>query len=241
MRQVMRSNSRCSSAILLFLWLAAGTCRAEQEGDEARLLAQIPLVEVTATGNSRELAVMVSGDGGWAALDKAVTAALAQEGIPTVGLNSLKYFWTPRTPDEAGRALAAIVRTYLARWNKERVVLIGYSRGADVLPFMVTRLPPELLERTVLIVLLGVASRIDFEFHVADWIPGSEKSMSSEIQPEAERLAGKKVLCIYGSDDKESLCPKLDPARFEIVETSGGHHFGGDYKALAQRIISALP
>jgi type IV secretory pathway VirJ component len=37
-----------------------------------------------------------------------------------------------------------VIRQYLAAWNKSRVLLVGYSFGADTLPFIVNRLPADL-------------------------------------------------------------------------------------------------
>jgi type IV secretory pathway VirJ component len=61
----------------------------------------VPLIEVpVVTGASgKRMAVMLSGDGGWAELDRAVAAELAKHGIPTVGWDSLSYFWQAKTPD----------------------------------------------------------------------------------------------------------------------------------------------
>jgi len=42
-------------------------------------------------------------------------------------------FLSPRTPEGATRDLERILVYYLDRWNKREVVLIGYSRGADLL------------------------------------------------------------------------------------------------------------
>ena len=44
------------------------------------------------------LAVFYSGDGGWAALDRTVSQYLADNGVPTVGFNSLSYFTPRRSP-----------------------------------------------------------------------------------------------------------------------------------------------
>jgi len=99
--------------------------------------SSLPVVEVAATGGQSDtLAVMVSGDGGWAPIDRSIASVLAQNGIPVAGLNALQYFWKRRTPDEAARDLQQIVETHLAAWGKRRIVFIGYSRGADVLPAM---------------------------------------------------------------------------------------------------------
>ena len=42
---------------------------------------------------------------------------------------------------------------------------------------------------------------------------------------------------LYGEDEDDSLCP--DPALkdTEVVRTGGGHHFDGDYDAIAARIL----
>ena len=105
--------------------------------------AKLPLVEVPATkGASDTLVVFISGDGGWAKIDKAISKILADNGMPVVGLNALQYFWTKRTPESASRDLQAILERYFARWKKQRVLFVGYSRGADVLPFMIARLLP---------------------------------------------------------------------------------------------------
>jgi type IV secretory pathway VirJ component len=197
----------------------------------------LPLVEVPArAGTSDTLAVIVSGDGGWSGLDKSIAAAFAGRGIDTVGLNSLKYFWTARTPDGAAADLHAILAHYLPRWKKERILLIGYSFGAEVLPFLMARLPEELRKRVRLMTLIGPGQTASFAFHVAEWL-GRDDPDARPILPEIERLAGSRILCLGGEDEKDSLCRKLKPEQAMSEIIPGGHHFGGDYDALADRIL----
>ena len=64
-------------------------------------LGNLPVIEVPAapgTTPTDSFAIIMSGDGGWAGLDKDVAQALSAHGIPVVGLDSLRYFWSPRTP-----------------------------------------------------------------------------------------------------------------------------------------------
>jgi len=207
-------------------------------------VAGLPLVEVPAKGGAAggdRLAVIVSGDGGWAGIDREVGAALAARGIPVVGLNSLSYFWRGRSPDETGRDLARILEHYLDAWGKQRALVVGYSMGADVLPFMVDRLPPALLDRLDLVVLLGPEKTASFEFHVAQWL-GSGSSTDRPVMPEIRKLGGKpRLLCLYGEQESGSICPGLDPALGRSIGFSGSHHFGGNYDALAERILKELP
>lgn len=205
-------------------------------------LKDLPLVEVPARGASTTsspdlLAVFLSGDGGWVGLDREVGEAIASHGIPVVGLNSLRYFWTLRTPEETAQDVAAIIRHYLAVWNKEKVILIGYSFGADVLPFVANRLPEDLRARIDRVALIGPSRSAQFEFHLSDWFQGTSDD-SHPTLPEVQRLQGQKVLCIFGKSEDESLCPSLPPSLAEQIPLPGGHHFDGDYPAVAAKVLT---
>jgi type IV secretory pathway VirJ component len=213
--------------MLAFLFAAAVTTR-------------LPLIEIPSTkGTSDTLVVFVSGDGGWARIDKSISKILAENGMPVVGLNALQYFWTKRTPDGAAHDLQSILEQYLTAWKKERVVFIGYSRGADVLPFMINRLPPELRSKTRLVALLGPSPKVEFEFHVGDWMRSSSKT-GYQVLPEVAKLASQNIVCLFGEDDKESLCPMISGPRISTVVLKGAHHFDGGYEKLARIILSHL-
>jgi type IV secretory pathway VirJ component len=200
-------------------------------------IGDLPVSIVPATGSATEFALLLSGDGGWAGLDQDLAAHLAASGVPTVGLNSLKYFWTQRTPEETAADVARLMRHYLAAWNKERVILVGYSFGADVLPFVVNRLPPELRARIASVSLLGIDSNASFEVSVADWIGSGDNGPPT--RPEVAALTGTPVLCIYGEGESDSICPGLSESALRARAQIGkGHHFSGDYAALAQRILA---
>ncbi len=204
-------------------------------------LDDLPLVEVpTQVPQKNAMAVIITGDGGWALIDREVGNALAGEGIPVVGLNSLKYFWKRRTPDEAATDLGRILSHYMNKWGMRKAVLVGYSRGADVLPFMANRLPPELLDRVSLIALIGPDTSVDFQFHLSDFLGDKSHPNDLPTLPEVVKLQGRRVLCYYGSDEETSLCRSLDTSWATIIETKGGHHFGGDYQSVAKKIIEMI-
>lgn len=203
-------------------------------------VADLPVVElpVAAGERSEALAFIASGDGGWAGLDKDVAEVLASKGVPVVGLDTLQYYWQPRSPEESARALERILRHYLPKWRKERVLLIGYSRGADVLPFMASRLPADLADRVDLIALLGPEPQVAFEFHYVDWIGGAPPENALPVEPEIEKLRASKLLCVYGAEETDSVCPRLPAGLARLDERPGGHHFGGDYRSIAARILA---
>jgi type IV secretory pathway VirJ component len=199
----------------------------------------LALIDVPpARGSSETLVVIVSGDGGWAKIDKSISGVFANEGMPVVGLNSLQYFWTKRTPETAAHDLGAIIDSRLARWKKQKVVLVGYSRGADVLPAMVARLAPEQQSKVRLLALLAPSPRVEFEFHVVDWMHDSKKGMA--VEPELAKLTATRTLCVWGDDDTDSLCRGLALPHVKVVTLHGSHHFDGDYAKLARIILEAL-
>ncbi len=198
-------------------------------------LGDLPIIEVEASGTGNTLAVLLSGDGGWAGLDKDVASALSEKGIPVVGVDSLRYFWTTRTPAGASSDIDRIVRYYLAHWGKRNVILIGYSQGADVLPFIVNRLPAATKRKVVLAALMGLGTEATFEFHLGNWI--SNGSDGLPIRPEIDKFATLPALCIYGDEEDDSLCPQVHTSTFHVEKLEGGHHFGGDYDQLALLIM----
>ena len=203
-------------------------------------VADLPLVEVAATGQQTDrMAVFWSGDGGWAELDREVSTGLAGQGIPVVGVNSLKYFWSKRTPQQTANDLDRIIRHYADLWKKEKVVLIGYSQGADIVSFAANRLKAELKSQLELIVLLGPADQADFEIHLGNYL-GSSSKTARPAEPEVSKLGNIRLLCIYGEQETDSLCPQLAGNNIEKLALPGAHHFGGDYQAIVQHILGEL-
>jgi len=213
--------------------LAARAAGAEERPAD---ISDLPVQEVHAAGNSPEFALLLTGDGGWAGLDQELAARLAAAGVPTVGLNSLKYFWSRRTADETARDVARVLRHYLLVWHKQRVLLVGYSFGADALPFVVNRLPPELRARVASVSLLGIDANASFEVGVAEWV-GSDAG-AAPTRPEVAALAHLPVLCLYGEGEADSICPSLSSPGVVAEQVGRGHHFSGEYATLADRILA---
>jgi type IV secretory pathway VirJ component/protein-S-isoprenylcysteine O-methyltransferase Ste14 len=214
-----------------------GTPPAIVETVGSPALPGLPLIEMPSAGPAGgPLAVVLSGDGGWASVDREVAKVLAgQRGVPVVGLDSLEYFWNGRTPDAAAADLQKVLRHYLAAWKRDRVLLVGYSLGADVLPFMAARLPADLLDRVAVIAMLGPSRTTPFEIRV-------KESRASElpVMPEVLKLRGRSLLCVAAAGEGDSLCADLEPGLARKVELKGSHAFDGDYEQLADRILGAV-
>lgn len=205
-------------------------------------VGDLPLVEVppTGPGDGGAFALLVTGDGGWAGIDRSLAAALAARGLPVVGVDSLKYFWTRRTPEGFAADLGRVIEHYAAAWGRAEVALVGYSRGADVLPAATALLAAGPRGRVRAMALLGPGRAAEFELHLTDFLTSG--GGGRPILPDVERLGATPLVCLYGRDEAdESLCPLLrGRAGARIVDLGGGHHFGGDYAGVAREVLQAL-
>ena len=199
----------------------------------------LPLVEVPAAGQGDTFAIFVSGDGGWAGLDKDVADALSQSGVSVVGVDSLRYFWSERTPAGFAADLDRIARHYARQWQRPKLVLVGFSQGADVLPAAINKLPESTSSMLRMTALMSAGTNADYEFHVSNWIGGGDDD-GLPIAPEVAKLSPQRTLCIYGEDDDGALCPQLPAGSAQVVKLPGDHHFEGDYAALARVILQQL-
>lgn len=203
----------------------------------ADTLADLPLIEVPATAPESDLmVVMISGDGGWAALDQGVTKELAAHGIPTIGLNSLKYFWHARDAETTARDVNRVIEHYLSTWKKQRLLLVGYSFGADVMPFVFNRLPAETRARVASVNLMGLGPAATFEVTVGEWLPGAD-AKGDPVVPEAQRMPKTPLLCVRGKDENDSTCPALEKSGATVVTIGEGHHFSGLHTDIAAAIL----
>lgn len=208
----------------------------------APMVAALPLtiVDDPAAPRTNRMAVIYSGDGGWVGLDKGVAAELARAGIKVVGVDSLSYFWSERTPAGAAVDLASIIRSYSEHWRRPKVLLIGYSFGADVLPYIAGHLAQPVRSQVQGMALLGLSGAADFHFHLSNWL-NIGSSDSYPTVPAIAKLRGVPILCIRGSLETDSACPDIPRGIATVVTVPGGHHFARNAPFLVSQILRRIP
>ncbi|MFC4821023.1 AcvB/VirJ family lysyl-phosphatidylglycerol hydrolase [Dokdonella ginsengisoli] len=204
-------------------------------------VADLPLIEIEPTAPAAgpvDVAVMLTGDGGWAGLDRGVADALAAKGMRVVGFSTLKFFWQKRTPEATAQALARVIAHYGKSDAQARFLLIGYSFGASLVPVVLNRLPDELRRRVRGGAMISPDDEAVFEIHVGDWFGSTHHDEALPIAPE---IAASKVplLCVHGADEDDSPCRKAQPA-MRAASLPGGHHYDGDYDALGALLVREL-
>lgn len=204
-------------------------------------VADLPITPVVAEGAPATplMAVLYSGDGGWVGLDREVAAGLARAGVPVAGVDSLSYFWSARTPAGAAADLSRIIAHYRHLWGRPKVVLVGYSFGADTLPAIVGHLPPALRPAIARVSLIGLSPTADFQFHLASWLDIASRESQPTI-PAIVKLRGLPVQCIRGTLERDSACPAIPRGAASLAILPGGHHFGNDYDRVARTILAGI-
>ncbi|MBZ3665936.1 virulence factor family protein [Pseudomonas monteilii] len=206
-------------------------------GRDGNALA-IPVVEVPAGQTTDTVTLFLSGDGGWRDLDRDVAGEMAKLGYPVVGIDTLRYYWQHKTPEQSAADLSELMQHYRQKWGTKRFVLTGYSFGADVLPAIYNRLPAEDQQRIDAVMLLAFARSGSFEIEVEGWL--GKEGQEAPTGPEMARLPASKVVCVYGVEETDESGCTEKTAVGERLKLPGGHHFDENYPALAKRLIGEI-
>ena len=184
------------------------------------------------------VAVFLSGDSGLkAGMATTVIDTLAARGISVLGFNSLTAFRHGRTPAETRELIADATRRALRLPGARRVVLIGQSFGADMLQFGAADLPAELRARVLQIILTVPGDTLLFKA-----TPGGlfEGAPDGPALPSARRIDRVPLLCVYGREETNSLCPLLHGANVRVVSLPGGHYLHHDGARLADLLWTTI-
>lgn len=203
----------------------------------ARPFGDLPAVDLPATTPPRALVILISGDGGWRDLDKTMGEWLATQGVHVVGLDALHYFWSKRTPADLAKDIAFLVDAADST-DALPVILIGYSFGADTIPFAFPLLPKTVQDRVRVFGLLAPGHSTSFQITISGWLGIDDTGYN--VVPAIAALPADRVVCVYGKEDTDSACADPSLRHTTIVKTSGGHHFDGNYTGLARRFLSRL-
>ncbi len=203
-------------------------------------VANLPLIELPAASPTRLMAIFLSGDGGWRDIDKTIGENLQSLGVSVVGWDSVRYFWRKKTPEETAADLADVINAYSAKWGADKIALIGFSFGADVLPFLYDRLRPELKRRVAMLSLLSAGEAADWEIRVVGWLGAGPSAEATPLAPALKPIAGSLIQCFYGDQDSGSSCPAMASLGAEVIEKNGSHHFDGNYALIARQILDGF-
>ncbi|NLR82730.1 AcvB/VirJ family lysyl-phosphatidylglycerol hydrolase [Chitinophaga eiseniae] len=200
----------------------------------------LPVVtKAPATATTAPLILYITGDGGMKKFSANVIESFHQQNYPVVALNALKYFWNKKTPQQAARDVANLISYYQSQWGqKQGVVLIGYSLGADVLPFIYNSLPANIAAEVKHVVLLSPSLYTDLEVHVSDML-GKSSTRGMSVPAEINKMTGKPLLLVFGAEEKDFNFSALN-IQYQKLILPGGHAYDEDASGVAGKILTSL-
>src|SRR5258706_11199441 len=126
----------------------------------------LPVSLYSSSDTTKPLIFYISGDGGFNKFSTSFMQTLNRQGYAVIGLNAKAYFWNHKKPQDAANAIEGAINEANKQWKKKNIVLLGYSFGADVAPFMLTHFSTSLAGKVNHLILLSPSSKTDFEIHV---------------------------------------------------------------------------
>lgn len=206
-----------------------------------KLPGDLPLTIVPALPNSKmPMVFMISGDGGWTSFDHTLAETFAKKGIPVVGLDAQKYFWNAKTPQETTVEITKAVSHYLQQWNKKSFILVGYSFGACVAPFVANRFPDFLKKSLSGICLISPEEFGDFEIHVSDMLSIGSRNKQFDVLSEIRKIKEIKPVCIFGEEEDPLIRQRFESPGVKIITLPGSHHFNNNYSLIVENILKNI-
>ncbi|MFT4094369.1 MAG: AcvB/VirJ family lysyl-phosphatidylglycerol hydrolase [Niabella sp.] len=188
--------------------------------------------------HQKPLLVYFSGDGGFNSFTNALLADLSGNGYDIVAINSKSYFWRKKTPQQTAAFIQPYLQKYLPDHKLQSFVLIGYSFGADVMPFVYNNLSTGFAKSGTKIILLAPSPTTDFEVHMLDMAGGSGK-YNMDVVAEINKI---KNVPVYMISSSKSDFPVNNIKSKNICKTilNGSFHFDKDPKVVLPVIYKSL-
>jgi type IV secretory pathway VirJ component len=223
--------------ILISTLLLIITCGFTPTDQKLKTIENLPLQLSVNKGMNSKLVIYLTGDGGWNNFSQKLTQEFENKGYGVVSLNTRKYFWKSKTPDIFAQDIEYLVNYYMGDWQKNSVIIVGYSFGADVAAFLPERLSKKLLAKMNRIVLLSPSASSDFVINLSDLIGDSKNTRRKyKIEPELNRTTFP-VICVFGMNEDLKLKNTLIKKKsLTIYELPGSHQYKNDTELLIKTI-----
>ncbi len=207
-------------------------------GNQAALTDDLPtIITLGKSGeNSNIIAVLFSGDGGWYGLEQNIANHLSDSGISTIGIDTRKYFWKRKDPEITTNDIESIFKYYGKEWNKSQFMLIGYSQGAEIVPFVLARLPEAIKSKVVSSVMLSPEATTDFEVHISNMVGLGNKQNTYDVISEISGIKNTRQICIFGEKENTDVPELFKGTQVETAFIPGDHH----YKSNAALIVEEM-
>ena len=197
-------------------------------------------VEVAVAKRSHTLILFLSGDGGWwGDIDAQLANRLASEGYAVIGIDTQIWFGPERTVPEIADHLAALATRYGRATKAGKIVLVGYSYGANVIPLALRKTPKSFNAKLAAVVLIAPERTTALQVTMLEQMgvdPGD-----IDLTPSLSALPKRATVCVFGMGEEDDTGCTLDALKgSDLISLPGAHHFDHDVKDLGDRISAAI-
>jgi len=199
---------------------------------------QLPIKTFPGDDTSKPLVFYITGDGGWTGFSDAFLQSMNKAGYPVVALNARKYFWKKKTPASMAMELSQLVTKYKTQWKRDSLVLIGYSFGADVTPFLYNYAGTPFSKKVTHLVLMLPYTSTDFEVHLTEMI-GLASHDAYSVVNEVNKI-NKPILFILGTEKDQFPVQTLTSKNHVALTEGGGHHFDDKADKVAAHVLNYI-
>jgi type IV secretory pathway VirJ component len=196
----------------------------------------LPIKVMSSNNATRPIIFYATGDGGWSKFSNALIKSFNDAGYPVVALNSRSYFWKKKTPQQTAGDVGALLSKYMTAWKRDSVVLVGYSFGADVTPFIQNYLDRNIAGKTTHMVLMLPYKSTDFEVHLSEML-GISRTDSYSVPDEINKVK-KPILFVLGTERDQFPLNTLRINNYNSITIDGGHHFDDNADKVAQQVLA---
>lgn len=199
----------------------------------------LPVTMWDAATHNKPLIFYISGDGGMNNFSTELCETINNEGYDVIALNARSYFYSKKTPDQTAIDFSNYLNEKIKGRTNQQIVIIGYSFGADVVPFILNRFPDSFRSKITASFIMASSGSTDFEIHWADILGGNSKR-KMDVVAEINRLSNERIIIISSSDDHTLDINKITLDKYTREVLPGGHHFDGDTDEITRVIIKHI-
>ena len=171
--------------------------------------------------------VILSSDTGFhSGLSRALAERIAGKHLHLVGVNSLHFAWRTQDPDKIRDLLQTAILRALDDGHARKVIVIGQSYGADLVHLGAASLSDAIRRKIAAIILVGPTSDIYYQIGPREYFGwGTPDAQAIDT---ARQIDWTPVTCIYGREERNSICPLMRGRNVRRVPLPGDHDLHGD-------------
>lgn len=194
-------------------------------------------VSVWNKNSHKPIIFYLSGDGGFNTFSKTFAEELHKKGYDVFALNTKKYFWKKKTPFQTSKDTEKYLQSIIKSRKNKKIILIGYSYGADVSPFVYNRFNKNFQKNIQNLILIDPSQVNDFEIHLQEYITGKMEYGFSVLNEINDLQNAPFTLVVSDFDKKYFPKNKIKLKKYRYLHLQGNHHFDGNTKMLADSLV----